>query len=153
TVVMAPVKPPRRNRVRRTGANPWPIVAALVILIVIGTVIASRVASRDNGTTSSPPTGGSTGGGGAAVVHLGATTAYDPFGSPPGEEHNSSAPLATDGNGSTYWETERYFDAPRLNKPGVGLVLDAGEPVRLHQLGIATQTPGFVASIRTGDSP
>jgi serine/threonine-protein kinase len=150
TVVMAPVKPPRRKRTRRAGANPWPIVVALVVLIAIGTAIAYLIVSRDNGATSSPPAG--VGGGGTAIVHLAATTAYDPFGSPPGQEHNDRASLATDGNGATYWETEHYHNAPSLNKQGVGLVLDAGQPVRLQQLGIATQTPGFIASIRAGDS-
>src|SRR6476620_10573689 len=67
TVVMAPVKPPRRKRTRRAGANPWPIVVALVVLIAIGTVIAYLIVSRDNGGTSSPPAG--VGGGGTAIVH------------------------------------------------------------------------------------
>jgi hypothetical protein len=35
----------------------------------------------------------------------------------------------------------------------VGLVLDAGRAVQLHQLGIATSTPGFQAQIKAGDSP
>ena len=34
----------------------------------------------------------------------------------------------------------------------MGLVLDAGRPLQLHRLGIATSTPGFVASIRAGNS-
>ena len=40
-----------------------------------------------------------------------------------------------------------------MGKPGVGLVLDAGRSVALHDLTIATQTPGFVAVIKGGDSP
>jgi hypothetical protein len=32
-------------------------------------------------------------------------------------------------------------------------VLDAGRDVQLHQLGIATSTPGFTAEIKGGDSP
>jgi hypothetical protein len=31
-------------------------------------------------------------------------------------------------------------------------VLDAGAPVELHQVGLATATPGFVAIVRAGDS-
>jgi len=34
----------------------------------------------------------------------------------------------------------------------VGLVLDAGKSVQLHQLGFATQTPGFTVVIRGGDA-
>ena len=39
-----------------------------------------------------------------------------------------------------------------LGKKGVGLVLDAGSPMKLRQLGIATATPGFRAEIEAGDS-
>jgi serine/threonine protein kinase len=144
--VVAPVQaPPGRARApRRPGANPWPIILALLTLIAIGGVIA-YIATRDNGSPSS-----TTGGGGGAAPVLKAIGAYDPFGT--GGENDSSAYKATDNNPSTYWETERYYDAPRLNKPGVGLVLDATKVVQLHQLGVVTATPGFTAVIRAGDS-
>ena len=95
--------------------------------------------------------------GGAASgtrVSLSAVTAYDPYGSPPGQEHNAEAHYATDGLARTDWETERYHATfAEIGKPGVGLVLDAKRPVQLHQLGIATATPGFTAVIRAGDVP
>jgi serine/threonine-protein kinase len=145
TAVAPAQAPPRQTRApRRPGANPWPIILALVILIAIGGVIA-YIATRDNGSPSS-----TTGGGGGGTPVLKATGAYDPFGT--GGENDSSAYKATDNNPSTYWETERYYDAPRLNKPGVGLVLDAKRVVQLHQLGVVTATPGFTAVIRAGDS-
>ncbi len=48
-----------------------------------------------------------------------------------GSEHSYSAPRATDGNPATYWDTERY-DTPLFGKlkSGLGLVLDAGRPVK-----------------------
>jgi serine/threonine-protein kinase len=145
TAVAPAQAPSRRGRApRRPGANPWPIILALVILIAIGGVIA-YIATRDNGSPSS-----TTGGGGGGTPVLKATGAYDPFGT--GGENDSSAYKATDNNPSTYWETERYYDAPRLNKPGVGLVLDAKRVVQLHQFGVVTMTPGFTAVIRAGDS-
>jgi len=147
TVVTAPL-PRARPRARRAGANPWPIVLALAVLIAIGTALAYVVIDRTAGGSGSNAGGGN----GGAVPHLIGATAYDPFGTPPGQEHNDKAGLATDGISQTYWETERYFNHPSLNKQGVGLVLDAQKPVRLRQLGIATSTPGFVASIRAGDS-
>jgi hypothetical protein len=144
TAVMPAQAPSRRaGAPRRPGANPWPIILALVTLIAIGGVIA-YIATRDNGSPSS-----TTGGGGGAPA-LKAIGAYDPFGT--GGENDSSAYKATDNNPSTYWETERYYDAPRLNKPGVGLVLDAKRVVQLHQFGVVTMTPGFTAVIRAGDS-
>jgi predicted Ser/Thr protein kinase len=149
TVVTAAVsKPARAQRARRPGAHPWPIVLALVILIAIGATIAYLVVHHDNGSANSPPGGGGSGGG---APTLAATGAYDPYGT--GGENDSSAFKATDNNPTTYWETERYYDAPRLNKAGVGLVLDAKSAVQLRQLGVSTSTPGFIAVIRAGDSP
>ena len=142
--VVAPAQPRRARAPRRQGANPWPIVLALVTLIAIGGVIA-YIATRDDG---SPTSSGSGGNGGA--ISLKATGAYDPFGT--GGENDSSAYKATDDDPSTYWETERYYDAPSLNKSGVGLVLDARRVVQLHQFGVVTMTPGFTAVIRAGDS-
>ena len=60
---------------------------------------------------------------------------------------------ATDGNLSTYWETERYDNVDFGNlKDGVGIVLDARRPVRLRRLTIASDTPGYVARIEAGSS-
>jgi len=143
--VVAPALPGRPRAPRRPGANPWPIVLALLTLIAIGGVIA-YIATRDNGSSTSS----SGGGGGGGAISLKATGAYDPFGT--GGENDSSAYKATDGDPSTYWETERYYDAPRLNKAGVGLVLDAKRVVQLHEFGVVTMTPGFTAVIRAGDS-
>jgi eukaryotic-like serine/threonine-protein kinase len=145
--VVAPAQPRRVRAPRRQGANPWPIVLALLTLIAIGGVIAYLVMrNHNNNATNSPP-----GGGGSGTPSLKATGAYDPYGT--GGENDSSAYKATDNDPSTYWETERYYNAPKLNKPGVGLVLDAKATVQLHQLGVVTSTPGFVAVIRAGDSP
>ena len=128
--VVAPALPGRSRAPRRQGANPWPIVLALLTLIAIGGVIA-YIATRDDGSSTSSG-GGASGG----AITLKATGAYDPFGT--GGENDSSAFKATDDDPSTYWETERYYDAPPLNKPGVGLVLDAKRVVQLHQFGVVT---------------
>jgi hypothetical protein len=54
---------------------------------------------------------------------------------------------------STYWTTSSYhYGGGSLNKPGVGLVLDAGRSVRVERIRIRTDTPGFVARIRAGDA-
>jgi eukaryotic-like serine/threonine-protein kinase len=151
TQVMAP-PPGAPRRARRRGVSPWPFVLALVVLLAIGAVAAAILLTRNNGNDNGTTTG--TGGGlGGGTTHLNAITAYDPFGSPPGQEHNDAAKYATDGSASTYWETETYHNAPSLNKAGVGLILDAGKRVQLHQLGIATTTPGFVAQIKGSNSP
>jgi tRNA A-37 threonylcarbamoyl transferase component Bud32 len=132
---------------RRQGANPWPIVLALLAVIAIGAVVAYLLINHNHANTpgAAPP------GGGGSTISLSAIGAYDPFGT--GGEHDDRAKLATDSSAVTYWETERYNDAPSLGKEGVGLVLDAKSAVQLHQFGISTGTPGFVAVIRAGDSP
>jgi len=144
TQVLPP--PPRRTHARRR-LSPWPVLAVLAALIAIGAVVAV-LALRHGG--SGPPSA-SAGGGGA--VHLSGVTAFDPYGDPPGQEHNAAAPNATDRSADTYWETENYHSSfAAIGKKGVGLVLDAGREVQLHRLGIATSTPGFVADVRAGDS-
>ena len=99
-----------------------------------------------------------TGGGGnpppasAATVHLTAYTAYDP--SPGnGHERNDLLSRATDGDPSTYWQTEHYTTAAFGNlKKGVGIVFDAGKDVRLGSLTVKTGTPGFSAEVEAGSS-
>jgi len=142
----APAAPPPRHRTRRR-ASAWPIVLALALLIGAGAVAGYFLlrSSDTNGTNTShgPPPGL------AGTVPLRAVSAYDPYGDH--QEHDADAHLATDGNPSTYWETQQYYDAPSLDKQGVGLVLDAGTSVRLRQLGFSTATPGFTAEIMASD--
>jgi hypothetical protein len=74
-------------------------------------------------------------------------TAYDPYGDNK-QEHDEAAPNAADGNPGTYWETEHYNDG--LQKPGVGVVLDAGRSVALKSLTVTSDTPGYTAAVRAG---
>jgi eukaryotic-like serine/threonine-protein kinase len=148
-VIGAPPVAPRRRAHRRSSA--WPVIVALLALMAAGAVIGYLLLhhSHGHGSSGAPPIGS-----GAGTVALSGVTAYDPFGSPPGQEHNSAAPLATDKNGSTYWETEQYHSSfAAIGKPGVGLVLRTAQPVTLKQIGIATATPNFTAVIKAGDSP
>jgi eukaryotic-like serine/threonine-protein kinase len=149
TVVTRPVGAPRRGR-RRSSA--WPVVIALLVVIAIGAVVGYLLLRHHSGSPSSgthtPPSTL------ANPVPLRGVTAYDPYGSPPGQEHNADAPKATDGDPNTYWETEQYRSSfAAIGKPGVGLVLATSQPLQLRQLGIATATPGFHATIKAGDSP
>ncbi|HEY6150709.1 MAG TPA: hypothetical protein VIW19_09330, partial [Gaiellaceae bacterium] len=96
-------------------------------------------------------TGGSNGGSGGGPVHLSGATGFDPQGD--GGEHNESASLATDGQASTYWQTEHYGSSSFGGlKSGVGLVLDAGKAKKLTKLTVSSDTPGFTAKIRSGQS-
>jgi serine/threonine-protein kinase len=136
TQIIVPPKPTRRRR-----SSAWPIVLFLVGLIAVGAVGAYLIFRGSPGTTA--------GSGGAVTLH--ATTAYDPYGTGPPGENNTKAGLATDGNETTYWPTERYYDE-QLGKPGVGLVLQAsgsGDPTSLV---VTSDTPGFTAEIKAGSA-
>ncbi len=89
--------------------------------------------------------------GGTATVT--AVTAYDPFGTGAPGENNAQAPLATDGNESTYWPTETYRASfAELDKPGVGLVLRVKGSGKPSSIVVTTDTPGFTAEIKAGNS-
>jgi serine/threonine protein kinase len=77
-------------------------------------------------------------------------TAIDPFGD--GSELSSNADLAADGSLSTSWKSENYFDG-ELGKPGIGLVLDLGQSVRVQGVRLATPFPGFTFGVAVGDDP
>ena len=82
----------------------------------------------------------------ATVFPVTGVTSYDPFSSDKAE-HSEDAPKITDGNEGTYWTTQQYNDAPSLDKPGVGVVVDAGKVVQLSRIVLDTDTPGFTAEI------
>ena len=81
-----------------------------------------------------------------AVTGVGA---YDPEGDQ--SENDGDAGLATDGNRATAWKSERYRSA--FTKTGVGLVVDAGRPVKASHVVVTTETPGYTAQVRVGASP
>jgi hypothetical protein len=94
--------------------------------------------------------GNGDGGGGAATggpVRVTGVASYDPQGDDK-VEHPERVGDATDNDPQTYWTTSTYFSD--FSKDGVGLVVQAGAPVA--QLAVSTDTPGFTAEIRAGNS-
>jgi eukaryotic-like serine/threonine-protein kinase len=137
TQIIAPARAEHRRRF-----SAWPLVFLLLGLILIGGVVAYLLFGGSGGSSTSGTSGTPT---------LSATTAYDPYGSGKPGENNSAAPLATDGNESTYWPTERYY-SETLGKKGVGLVLHAVGGGKVTSLVVTTDTPGFTAEIRAGNA-
>ena len=74
--------------------------------------------------------------------------AYDPEGDK--SENGGDAHLATDGNAKTAWKSEHYRST--FGKSGVGLVLDAGRPVKASRVVVTTETPGYAAQVQVGNS-
>ena len=132
-----PTRAPRQRGTRR----PFPVWAAVLVgaLLLAAVVGGILLAGRDG--DNPPAADGST-------VKLQGVASFDPQGD--GEEHSERVQDATDGDPATYWTTERYDS---FSKPGVGLVLDAGEKRELSQVAVTTDTPGFTAEVRAGDSP
>jgi hypothetical protein len=147
TLVTRPAPAPARARRRRSRSRSlgWVLLCLLAAGAAFAAVFLLSGASHRHG--------GSGGGGGSpgAAVHLRGVGDYDPQGD--GTEPGYTAPRATDGNPATYWTTEIYATPQFGNlKDGLGLVLDAGTPVKLAHLTVTTPTPGFVAQIQAGDS-
>jgi len=84
----------------------------------------------------------------AVAIKVVGAGAYDPEGDR--SENGGDARLATDGNAKTAWETEHYRST--FHKSGVGLVLDAGKPVRASRVVVTTETPGYAAQVQAGNS-
>jgi len=136
-----PAAKPKRTPRRRAPRKPFPVWLGLLGALLLAAVIGGILLTRDDG--------GDPGVAAGDTVQLEGVASFDP---PPGdgEEHSERVEDASDGDPATYWTTERYNS---FSKPGVGLVLDAGEPRELSQIAVTTDTPGFTAEIRAGDSP
>jgi predicted Ser/Thr protein kinase len=131
--------PPRRaeRRKRRRGGFLWPIAAVLVVFAVSALAAFGVITLRDGSGGSSAAT---------TPIRLTAVADRDPLGDD--VEHPEEVALATDGQFETYWTTENYRS---FDKPGVGIVLDAGREVEPESLTIRTDTEGYTAHIRAGD--
>jgi hypothetical protein len=128
----------RRAPRRRKQVSRWPIGIGLLALLAVAAIVIGLLAFGRSNNDNAPVA--------SKRVEVTGLTSYDPFGD--NKEENSAAAInTTDRNRATYWSTERYNDAPSLNKPGVGLVLDAGTLIELRQLVVVTDTPGFTAQI------
>ena len=129
--------PPRRR---------WPLYAALA-LVAAGAIVAGVLAlggskgeNRTNGRNAAAS--------GGVALALSGVGAYDPVGGD--GEHDSDAPLATDGNAASYWQTEHYNSG--LGKDGVGIVVDAGRSVAAKSITVSSDTPAFTATVLAGAS-
>ena len=136
-------RPPRQKRQRapRQGRRVpiWPLIlAGLLLLAVVGAIL---LLTRDDGTSGDNP-----GGGPGRRCRVSPRTTRTATTRSSTRERVADA---TDGDPATYWTTSTYFGD--FSKPGVGLVLKAdGAPAALT---LTTDTPGYTAEIRSGNSP
>jgi eukaryotic-like serine/threonine-protein kinase len=143
----AGVRPRRTRRSRRR-----PLLYALVALVAAGVAFAAVLLLGGSSLNGGGSGGDGSGGSSGAAVQLHGVGNYVPSGSP--DTHADTASAATDGDPNTSWITQTY-NSPNfggLLPQGLGLVLDAGRPVKLAQVTVTTSTPGFTAHIGAGDA-
>jgi tRNA A-37 threonylcarbamoyl transferase component Bud32 len=122
-------------------------LALLVIAVLVG--VGLWLGLRSHRGTAAPSNAPPPAVPHTALVHLCArcAAAYNPD-APDGEtsQNNTSAGLAIDGDPTTAWDTENYYD-DKLNKAGVGLYVDAKPGTTASRLVLESTTPGFAATI------
>jgi hypothetical protein len=130
----------------------------LALLVVVGVVaVGAWLALRAHRGQPAPAGAKSAVGAHHAdvLIHLcsGCASAYNPD-APTGEnaQNDTTAGLAIDGDPTTAWDTERYYDNA-LNKPGVGLYVDAKPGTTASRLVLDTSTPGFAATVYGSNTP
>jgi serine/threonine-protein kinase len=148
TGILPVVQPKRATRTPRARRRSWKPL--LIVLLALAAVAAGIVYGVSRHSSSNGSNGG---GSGSVPIPLVASASYDPFGDNH-VENPGQVPLATDANEGTAWSTERYRDpnGSLFGKPGVGIVLDAGSATVVHRLIVVSDTPGYTAEIKAGDS-
>ncbi len=142
------------NRLVAAGALAAFLVAILVIVITSATsgggsssspttTAGTTTVTQTTRPTTTAPTPKQ------VAVKLTGTGAYDPEGDQ--HENDDLAPLAVDGDPTTFWKTEHYTKA--FFKKGVGLVLDAGRSLGLSRVVVETDGRGSSAQILLGNNP
>jgi serine/threonine-protein kinase len=142
---------PRRRRMVPSRR----VSIAGVLLVLAATAAALLIAGI--GSKDHPRATNSGGGGGGepsgAEVELTAAQDFDPEGGD--GEHPDEVKLAIDGIPNTTWQTETYTAGPDLSlsgKSGVGLIVEAAEPVIGQTLTVGTTTGGWSADVYATDS-
>jgi serine/threonine-protein kinase len=138
--------PPHRQRRSRTLPLGLAALAAALAAVAFA-LVHYGLPGDDAGSGPTTSRGGTSATGGAAV-QLSAVRSWDPYGDNH-SENDAAVGNATDGDPDTYWSTEGYDSTlADLEKPGVGIVLRAAAGIK--HLTVSTDTPGFVAVIKTG---
>lgn len=141
---------PRRPSLFRT----WLAVPLLVVALAVATLLAGLSLGRlELGgpvgirLKEEPPSPSPV----PRVLSFASVRTYDP---PPGDGHenDSGVELSIDGDPSTAWKSENYFDG-ELHKPGVGLLFDLGSSRSVTGFRLSTPFPGFRFEVLIGDDP
>jgi serine/threonine-protein kinase len=131
---------------RRKLLTPRRMSTAGVALVLAATAAALLIAAltgneQKNGQGAVPS---------GAPIPLASANDFDPFGDN-GEEHPEEVPSAIDGDPDTGWTTETYQTSPVIqdsaSKQGVGLIVDAGDPVAARTITLRSAEAGWDVDI------
>jgi eukaryotic-like serine/threonine-protein kinase len=136
-------------------------VGALVVIAVLGLFVGLRVLTGSTADGPGGTAGGSPGATGTPATPADASPSPIPLTAgqvrivdpPPGTRSELGGVEALiDGNQNTYWRSDTYYDGLQVVKPGLGILIDLGEPRQVVSVKVELSTGGAVASLRTGDS-
>ena len=153
TTVLRSLPPSAQRRLPLRTRHPmWLLTGVIAVALATAAAFyfAADRAERGVGTRNvTPPPG-------LEAVSLGQGRAkdFDPFGDNK-QEHPLDAKQALDENPSTFWDTEGYTSGT-LQKPGVGLYVDAKPDVAARAIEVVTPDRGWRGVIyvaKNGDAP
>ncbi|WP_245713526.1 murein biosynthesis integral membrane protein MurJ [Nocardia vaccinii] len=110
----------------------------------LGLTTAAVAPAPANAATSAPASSAPAGAG--VPVPLTAATVFSPEGTPDDPSHVSAV---LDGNPTTMWRTDQYFQQFPSLKKGVGILTTLGSPSKLTKVNINSPSAGTVVEIRT----
>jgi serine/threonine-protein kinase len=137
------------GRLRHPGRGIVVTALALVALVIVGFVLAGRV-EQDRTGGADPPGEDPR----AVGLESDAIGDYDPE----GDETESPEAVGNviDGIPTTVWDTETYYECPEYgcdfsdpaaDKSGVGLTIDAGDPIAARRLDLEVSIPNWSAEV------
>jgi eukaryotic-like serine/threonine-protein kinase len=133
--------PARRRRI----FTPRRMSFAGIAIVLVGAAVALGIAALTGEEGPSREGNRATG---AGPITLEGATDFDPEGTGTAGEHPEEVRFATDGDPSgTAWSTEDYSAGLAGLKSGVGIYVDAGEPVEASELKVVTPTAGWSGEI------
>ena len=141
----------RRRLPLRVRVSPARLIAALALLgVAVAIVLVLALHNTKRGTGNAPALAPPPKQHNVSLRRSSAHD-YDPYGRGGTSEHPELTRFAVDRDPSSAWTTENY-SAGDLQKPGVGLYIDAKPSVSAKALRIQTPTPGFDVQIYAAKS-
>ncbi|HEU4979307.1 MAG TPA: protein kinase [Solirubrobacteraceae bacterium] len=155
TTVLRTLPASTRRRLPLRVRDPLRAIAVLLVIgacVALALVLAADRTQRGTGTQGAPkPPKGS------QLVAVGlkqdAAEDYDPAGDGgDGAEHHSDRAAVVDRDPNSSWSTEHY-NGGNLNKPGVGIYVDAPGLKGARRMTILSPTPGWTGGVYAAKGP